>query len=156
MIADYEGTVLLVSHDRDFLDRTVTVTLGLDGSGKVDVIAGGYAEWEAKRKQVETNQKPAPKAAPAKASSSSRSSSPAKKLSYKDQRDYDLLPTRIEAIDQRMAEIDQVLADPDLYTRDFDRFDTLTKENSALIEEKDAAEMRWLELAEEVERLNSN
>src|SRR3546814_4949770 len=49
VIADYEGTVLLVSHDRDFLDRTVTVTLGLDGSGKVDIVAGGYADWEAKR-----------------------------------------------------------------------------------------------------------
>lgn len=50
VIADYAGTVLIVSHDRDFLDRTVTVTLGLDGSGTVDVIAGGYADWEAKRK----------------------------------------------------------------------------------------------------------
>ncbi|GAO39741.1 putative ABC transporter ATP-binding protein [Sphingomonas changbaiensis NBRC 104936] len=49
VIADYEGTVLIVSHDRDFLDRTVTVTLGLDGSGKVDIIAGGYADWERKR-----------------------------------------------------------------------------------------------------------
>ncbi|NQV94729.1 MAG: ABC transporter ATP-binding protein, partial [Sphingomonadales bacterium] len=82
-----------------------------------------------------------------------RSSSPSKKLSYKDQRDYDLLPGRIEAIDRRMGEIEQALADPNLYTRDFLRFDELTKENSALIEEKDAAEMRWLELAEEVEQL---
>ena len=49
VIADYEGTVLIVSHDRDFLDRTVTVTLGLDGSGRVDVVAGGYEDW-AKRK----------------------------------------------------------------------------------------------------------
>ena len=49
VIADYEGTVLIVSHDRDFLDRTVTVTLGLDGSGKVDIVAGGYEDWEAKR-----------------------------------------------------------------------------------------------------------
>ena len=45
VIADYEGTVLIVSHDRDFLDRTVTVTLGLDGSGKVDIVAGGYEDW---------------------------------------------------------------------------------------------------------------
>ena len=50
VIADYEGTVLIVSHDRDFLDRTVTVTLGLDGSGKVDIVAGGYEDW-AKRYQ---------------------------------------------------------------------------------------------------------
>jgi ATP-binding cassette subfamily F protein uup len=49
VIADYDGTVLIVSHDRDFLDRTVTVTLGLDGSGKVDVVAGGYEDWVRKR-----------------------------------------------------------------------------------------------------------
>ena len=52
VIADYAGTVLLVSHDRDFLDRTVTVTLGLDGSGTVDIVAGGYEDWEAKRKKT--------------------------------------------------------------------------------------------------------
>ena len=153
VIADYEGTVLLVSHDRDFLDRTVTVTLGLDGSGTVDVIAGGYAEWEAKRKQDGSGQKTASKPAQPNAPPASRSSSPSKKLSYKDQRDYDQLPERIEAIDRRMGEIEQALADPNLYVRDFAKFDELTKENSALIEEKDAAEMRWLELAEEVEQL---
>ena len=64
------------------------------------------------------------------------------------------MPERIEAIDQRLSEIEQLLADPDLYTRDFARFDALTRENSALADEKDVAEMRWLELAEEVERLN--
>ena len=51
VIADYDGTVLIVSHDRDFLDRTVTITLGLDGSGKVDIVAGGYADWEARRRR---------------------------------------------------------------------------------------------------------
>ena len=153
VIADYEGTVLLVSHDRDFLDRTVTVTLGLDGSGKVDVIAGGYAEWEAKRKQDDSDQKTTSKPAPSSGKPASRSSSPSKKLSYKDQRDYDQLPDRIEAIDQRMTEIEQALADPKLYVQDFAKFEQLTKENSALIDEKDAAEMRWLELAEEVEQL---
>ncbi len=61
VIADYEGTVLIVSHDRDFLDRTVTITLGLDGSGRVDIVAGGYEDWERKRKT------PAPQRAPAKA-----------------------------------------------------------------------------------------
>src|SRR5690348_17660894 len=50
VIADYEGTVLIVSHDRDFLDRTVTVTIGLDGTGHVDIVAGGYADWEKRRR----------------------------------------------------------------------------------------------------------
>ena len=60
VIADYDGTVLIVSHDRDFLDRTVTVTLGLDGSGKVDVVAGGYADWEKQRTQRSLPGKKAP------------------------------------------------------------------------------------------------
>ena len=54
VIADYEGTVLIVSHDRDFLDRTVTVTLGLDGSGKVDIVAGGYEDWAKRRRTAGT------------------------------------------------------------------------------------------------------
>ncbi|HEY9090340.1 ABC-F family ATP-binding cassette domain-containing protein [Parasphingorhabdus sp.] len=157
VIADYDGTVLLVSHDRDFLDRTVTVTLGLDGSGKVDIIAGGYAEWEAKRKADDNLAKSKNSAAKQTAAkpAASKPARPAKKLSYKDQRDYDMLPARIEAIDKRMAEIAEALADADLYTRDFAKFEKLTKENSALIDEKDEAEMRWLELAEAAEQLQS-
>ncbi len=156
VIADYEGTVLLVSHDRDFLDRTVTVTLGLDGSGTVDIVAGGYAEWEARRKPRTPAQKTASKPAQPANLGAPKTTNSSKKLSYKDQRDYDQLPDRIEAIDERMAEIEEALADPNLYTRDFPRFEELTKENSALIDEKDTAEMRWLELAEEVERLGDS
>lgn len=153
VIADYEGTVLLVSHDRDFLDRTVTVTLGLDGSGSVDIVAGGYAEWEAKRKSDSKGSKSRKtgKAAPTKATT--KSSSPSKKLSYKDQRDYDMLPGRIEAIDKRMEQIAEALSDADLYTKNFAQFEQLTEENATLIDEKDEAEMRWLELAEQVEQL---
>ena len=153
VIADYEGTVLLVSHDRDFLDRTVTITLGLDGSGMVDIVAGGYAEWEQQRKDTNAPKKAANSQKSTTDQQLPRSGSSAKKLSYKDQRDYDQLPDRIEAIDQRVGEIEQALADPKLYVRDFPRFEELTKENSTLIEEKDAAEMRWLELAEEVDSL---
>ncbi|WP_422343252.1 ABC-F family ATP-binding cassette domain-containing protein [Parasphingorhabdus sp.] len=154
VIADYDGTVLLVSHDRDFLDRTVTVTLGLDGSGRVDIVAGGYAEWESKRKEdgatrVKSTNKPIGTKPAVK------SSSPSKKLSYKDQRDYDLLPARIEEIDTRMTEIAVSLSDPDLYTKNIDQFEKLTNENTALIDEKEEAEMRWLELAEKVEQLQN-
>lgn len=158
VIADYEGTVLLVSHDRDFLDRTVTVTLGLDGSGKVDIVAGGYAEWEAKRKDVvsgKSGNSSARNSQSAKPGKKPANSSPAKKLSYKDQRDYDLLPARIEEIEQRMSELTTALSDPDLYNNDFPKFENLTAENASLIDEKDAAEMRWLELAEQVEALEN-
>ncbi|MEQ8309604.1 MAG: ATP-binding cassette domain-containing protein [Sphingopyxis sp.] len=149
VIADYAGTVLLVSHDRDFLDRTVTVTLGLDGSGRVDIVAGGYADWEAKRVRPSTakTKSPASEAAPP-APPQAR-----KKLSYKDQRDYDLLPARIEAIEAEMAAIEIELSDGALFTRDNARFNALTAQLDALRREKTAAEDRWLALAEEVEGL---
>ncbi|WP_422061688.1 ABC-F family ATP-binding cassette domain-containing protein [Sphingopyxis sp.] len=147
VIADYEGTVLLVSHDRDFLDRTVTVTLGLDGSGKVDIVAGGYADWEAKRTR--------PVAAKAKSAAAAAPPPPTarKKLSYKDQRDYDLLPGRIEAIETEMAGVETELSDGNLFTRDNARFNALTGKLDKLRGEKAAAEDRWLALAEEVEAL---
>ena len=149
VIADYDGTVLIVSHDRDFLDRTVNLTLGLDGSGKVDIIAGGYADWEAKRDRRDTNdaRKKADKAAaPAEQSAPKPPARPAK-LSYKDQRDYDLLPGRIEAIDGEIAAAEAEMADPALYTRNPARFSELTAKCDALRAEKEAAEERWLELA---------
>ena len=149
VIADYAGTVLIVSHDRDFLDRTVTVTLGLDGSGTVDVVAGGYADWEAKRRP----RAEAKRAAVAKTPVAPPPPPARTKLSYKDQRDYDLLPARIEAIDGEMADKEERLADPALYTRDPATFDRLTREIGALRDEKDAAELRWLDLAEQVEAL---
>src|SRR6187399_1581949 len=91
VIADYDGTVLIVSHDRDFLDRTVTVTLGLDGSGKVDVVAGGYEDWVRKRFEDHRPARAAGKT-DAPAVKDAARSGPAKKLSYKDQRDFDRLP----------------------------------------------------------------
>ncbi|PZQ21375.1 MAG: elongation factor 3 [Sphingopyxis macrogoltabida] len=148
VIADYAGTVLLVSHDRDFLDRTVTVTLGLDGSGKVDIVAGGYADWEAKRSK--------PAASKAKSGTAAAPPPPPqqrKKLSYKDQRDYDLLPDRITAIETEMAGIETDLSDGTLFTRDNALFTALTEKLDSLRAEKAAAEDRWLALAEEVEAL---
>jgi ATP-binding cassette subfamily F protein uup len=158
VIADYEGTVLIVSHDRDFLDRTVTVTLGLDGSGQVDIIAGGYADWEAKRKQRSaTKAKPATSATAAAQDSApspranSGNGSGKVKLSYKDQRDYELLPTRIEELDAAIARDEAALSDASLYTSDPARFAALTRAIEQARVEKDAAEERWLELASLVE-----
>ena len=149
VIADYEGTVLIVSHDRDFLDRTVTVTLGLDGSGKVDVVAGGYEDWVAKRrtpivgksKTAKSNPTPPPPPPPPRAD----------KLSFKDQRDYDTLPGRIEELELAIARGEEILADPELYAKDPQRFANISKGVENALSEKDAAEERWLELAERVE-----
>ncbi len=152
VIADYDGTVLIVSHDRDFLDRTVTITLGLDGSGKVDVVAGGYADWE-KQRQQRRAAAPAKSARPAAETTPPPPPPPAKKakLSYKDQRDYDLLPGRIEELLAQIARDEAALSDASLYTRDPAKFAALSKAIEQARAEKDAAEERWLELAELVE-----
>jgi ATP-binding cassette subfamily F protein uup len=157
VIADYEGTVLIVSHDRDFLDRTVTITLGLDGSGKVDIVAGGYEDWVRKKYQDHR--------APAKAEAQTRVASKEEKtghlpsqgnkakLSYKDQRDYDRLPGEIERLEAAVAADEAALHDADLYTRDPDKFAELTERIARDRAEIEAAELRWLEVAEMAEAL---
>ncbi len=151
VIADYDGTVLIVSHDRDFLDRTVTITRGLDGSGKVDIVAGGYEDWERKRSPAPRSAAAAP--AKSKPTGPSRGREGGRKLTYKDQRDYDLLPARIDEIDAEIARDEAALADPDLYVKDPARFAALSEAIAKARAERDAAEERWLELAEKVEAL---
>ncbi len=112
-------------------------------------MAGGYEDWAKRRKQREQPKRgaTAPKAAPAPAV-------PAKvKLTYKDQRDYELLPKRIEDLDKAIARDEAVLADPDLYAQGPAAFDRLMTAIDKARQEKDAAEMRWLELAEMAEGL---
>jgi len=149
VIADYEGTVLLVSHDRDFLDRTVTLVLGLDGSGKVDVVAGGYSDWEAKRAAPP----PAPRAGakvpvPVAAAPVARA-----KLSYKDQRALELLPGEIAATEAEIARLEGWLADAGLYARDPAGFARATAALDAAREKLAESEERWLALAEAAEAL---
>jgi ATP-binding cassette subfamily F protein uup len=150
VIADYDGTVLIVSHDRDFLDRTVTLTLGLDGSGKVDIVAGGYADWERKRTAPKTAAKAKTAVAPTPEKPKVQT-----KLSYKDQRDYDLLPARVEELGAEIEQAETILSDPELYSKNPARFAALTAKIEKLRDERDAAEERWLELAEMVESLGS-
>jgi ATP-binding cassette subfamily F protein uup len=156
VIADYEGTVLIVSHDRDFLDRTVTITLGLDGSGKVDIVAGGYEDWV--RQRYEAHRSPpkggahgGAKAAPAGAPGPRPSTG--HKLTYKDQRDYDRLPGEIERLQAEVAADEAALSDPDLYTRDQARFADLTERVARNRAEIEAMELRWIEVAEMAEAL---
>ncbi|MXO84929.1 ATP-binding cassette domain-containing protein [Altererythrobacter aurantiacus] len=160
VIADYDGTVLIVSHDRDFLDRTVTVTLGLDGSGKVDVVAGGYEDWAAKKASPPPARQ-APASGSDKANQSGNAPPPpasgqnqgSRKLSYKEQRDYELLPARIDELDAAIRRGAEILSDPDLYSTDPQKFANITKGIENARTEKDAAEERWLNLAERVEAL---
>ncbi|HEY5460076.1 MAG TPA: ATP-binding cassette domain-containing protein [Sphingomicrobium sp.] len=156
VIADYEGTVLIVSHDRDFLDKTVTVTLGLDGSGRVDIVAGGYEDWVRKRYQAvrspaKAGAQGAAKAAPSGAPGPRPSSG--NKLSYKDQRDFDRLPGEIERLEASIAADEDALHDPDLFARDPKRFAELTERIARHRTDVEAAELRWLEVAEIAEAL---
>jgi len=165
VIADYEGTVLIVSHDRDFLDRTVTITLGLDGSGKVDIVAGGYEDWV--RKRYEAKAPPSARGRGSEGGSVRRASADSDrpspqpspvggrraKLSYKDQRDYDRLPQEIERLQKSVAADEAALSDPYLYTRDPKRFAELTERIARHRADIEAAELRWLEVAEMAEQL---
>jgi len=156
VIADYEGTVLIVSHDRDFLDRTVTITLGLDGSGRVDIVAGGYEDWV--RKRYEARRAPLKagaqaREAPREERPGSPSSAGNRKLSYKDQRDYDRLPAEIERLEAEVSSDETALSDADLYRSDPERFAELTERIARNRAEIEAAEYRWLEVAEMAEAL---
>jgi ABC transport system ATP-binding/permease protein len=134
----------------------VTITLGLDGSGRVDIVAGGYEDWvrqryEAQRSPAKARVKADTKAANDRAPGPR--SSPGSKLSYKDQRDYDRLPAEIERLQAEVATDESALSDPDLYTRDPERFASLTARMARNRAEIEAAEYRWLEVAEMAEAL---
>ncbi|MEI6486911.1 MAG: ATP-binding cassette domain-containing protein [Sphingomonadales bacterium] len=149
VIGDYDGTVLLVSHDRAFLDRVVTMIVALDGTGKAEVSVGGWSDWVARQQPAVAAAK-AKSAAPAPAAPKKAS-----KLSYKDARELADLPKRMEALTADIAKREAALADPDLYAKNPARFAAITAELDTLREALDAAELRWLELAELEEQLAS-
>ena len=143
VLAEYPGTVVLVSHDRDFLDRTVTATIAFDSDGEVRAYAGGYTDWLSQRPDA-----PAEKSAPkptAKAPASSPKT-PATKLSYKDQRERDQLPNQIEAGTLALEKLEQKLADASFYSKDPKGFAEATVKLETLRSELATLEDRWLEL----------
>lgn len=154
VLADYQGTILLVSHDRDFLDRVVTSSIVLEGDGSITEYAGGYSDYIA-QKRLST---PAPveEVVKPKAKVVSIADAPkkkAKKLSYKDQRELDSLPAEVESMSMRLAQMEAELSDPDLYAKEPTKFAALSKEIEQTREELDDKELRWLELEELAESL---
>lgn len=158
MIADYHGTVILVSHDRDFLDRTVSRTIACEGEGIVMEYAGGYqdyvaqsAEWRASRRQpVAPSAKPAAEPTAEKPKAKQQT-----KLSYKQQRAYELLPERIAELEQQIAALESEMADSGLYSRNPARFQAASAELEHAREALSAAEEEWLEVAMLAEELKS-
>ena len=144
MLTDYDGTVLLVSHDRDFLDRVVTSVVALDGQGGAEEYPGGYSDWLRFKQGRAT---PTPAAASAKpAAKVDRAPKAATKLSYKDARLLEDLGKRMPKLESDIKKLEEKLADPDLYSRDPDGFARITAQHDALRNELSEAEETWLEL----------
>ena len=150
MLGDYPGTVLLVSHDRDFLDRVVTSVLAPEGDGTWAEYAGGYSDMLAQRKGLEPR-----KAANGQDSKAGVQSSPAasdrvaaRKLSFKDKHALETLPGEIAKLEKEITGLNAVLADAGLYGRDRVAFDTATAKLAVLQKAIEAAETQWLELEE--------
>jgi ATP-binding cassette subfamily F protein uup len=143
-LADYDGTVLLVSHDRDFLDRVVTSTIAMEGDGTAVEYAGGYSDYLLQRPPPAV---PAPTLVRQAAEKARREGdSKPRKLSSKQRRALDDLPRRIEALHAEIAVLSATLADPDLYRRDPAAFAAKTARLAAAQAEAESAEHEWLEL----------
>ncbi len=153
MLADYAGTVLLVSHDRDFLDRVVTSVIAFEGSGRWVEYAGGYSDMNSQCRgaTVTAAQSPAKSRKREKSAASETSTAPStpgkkRKMSFKDEHARKTLPARIEALEAEIARLQTVLADPGLYARDPEAFANTAAELDAANADVAAMEDRWLHL----------
>jgi ABC transport system ATP-binding/permease protein len=149
-LAEYAGTVLLVSHDRDFLDRVVTSIVASEGNGSWIEYAGGYSDMLAQRAAVQpprsdakTGRAKRPRAATPGVGSVG---APPRRMNFNDQRALELLPARIAALETQIAELTAILADPNLYARDRAKFDATAKALAAARGGLAAAEEQWLRL----------
>ena len=147
-LLNYRGTLLVVSHDRAFLDNVVTSTYLLTGDGEVRVCAGGYAEAKKLEKAVKAEKAEwAEKAAPPSTPPPQPPQAP-RKLNNRETRELEALPGKMETLEAEIAEIESALADPSIYAKDNARAVALTARLPVARAELDAAETRWLELSE--------
>ncbi|KIC20770.1 ABC-F family ATP-binding cassette domain-containing protein [Leisingera sp. ANG-Vp] len=146
LLDNYDGTVLLVSHDRDFLDRVATTTIAMEGNGKAVAYAGGWSDYIAQRGPLEIAAKPE-KVKPAKPKAK-QESQPKDGLSFKEKHRLEALPAEIERLEAEIGKLQELMADPELFTREPVKFKKATE---ALVERQEklaAAEEEWLELEE--------
>jgi len=154
-LADWPGTLILVSHDRDFLDRTVTSVIGLDGEGGLMEVVGGWSEWEGERARLQGERAPAAKKGGAPSLAAAKPKPSTAKLSYKDQRELENLPGEIKKLETTITKLNAELADAGLYAKNPSRFAAATAELDAAEAALGAKEERWLELEEKREALAS-
>ena len=149
LLADYKGTVLLVSHDRDFLDKLATSVLMYESVGKWTEYAGGYSDMasqrgtgvEARKTRVEPKPKSEPQSAPPPPSPQAR-----RKLSFKEKYALDSLPGKIGQLKAELAKLETELSDPTLFGRDSARFEKVSTRQAHAAQELSEAEHQWLEL----------
>jgi ABC transport system ATP-binding/permease protein len=151
IVADYAGTVLLVSHDRDFIDRIATATVACRGDGRWTVYAGGWTDHLAQRGAAapegdrQNPARPGPRKAPSPAEPAT---APPKRLSFREAHRLEELPGEIERLTEEVGRLEGLLADPELYARDPGRFAKATEVLASRRDRLAAAEEEWLALEE--------
>ncbi|SLN43978.1 ABC transporter ATP-binding protein uup [Falsiruegeria litorea R37] len=148
LLDDYDGTVLLVSHDRDFLDRVATTTIAMEGNGKATVYAGGWSDYIAQRGPLEGEKAAKPKANKPKIKQEAK---PKSGLSYTEKHRLEKLPAEIERLEAEIAKLEELMADPELFTREPVKFQKATEALMQRQEKLATAEEEWLELEEKAE-----
>jgi ATP-binding cassette subfamily F protein uup len=157
MLGDYEGTVILISHDRDFLDRVVTSVIVPEGNGRWIEYAGGYTDMLAQRGADLAREAPNLTTIEEKKETraAAPSAAPKRRLNFNEKHALETLPKTIAKLQAAIAKQQKLLDDPDLYTKDRKKFDAASSAMSKAQEELAAAEDRWLELEvlrEEIEQ----
>ncbi len=153
LLSDFPGTVLLVSHDRDFLDRVATTTIAMEGDGKATAYPGGWTDYQRQRGEIAPRAIGAtpPKATAPKAGiTPTPAPAPAQKpkLSFSEKHRLDTLPDAIAKLEQDIAKLTMLMADPDLFTRDPDKFEKAAKALAERQTHLERAEQDWLILEE--------
>jgi ATP-binding cassette subfamily F protein uup len=151
ILLDFEGTVLLVSHDRVFMDNVITSLVVLDGQGNVNEYVGGYSDWEARGGSLSDAKAGASTAITTTVNEkigSDRKKTPAKpvKLSYKDQRELSSLPAKIEKLETQQARLEKQMSEPGFYQSDQEKIKQVTAELSQVQAQMEAAFSRWAQL----------
>jgi ATP-binding cassette subfamily F protein uup len=150
ILMNFEGTIFVVSHDRDFLDQVVNKLLVFEGNGKVVQVIGGYTEYLAQKqeeeKPVPIKQVQKPKEVKKEDPKEAAKHRTTTKLSYKLQYELDRLPRKLKEAEEEFATLQKLMADPDLYSRDPGLFYDTAKKHAETKEQIEAYENRWLEL----------
>ncbi|MBF9036453.1 ATP-binding cassette domain-containing protein [Rhodobacterales bacterium HKCCE2091] len=155
LLGEYPGTVLLVSHDRDFLDRVATATVAMEGDGRAVVYAGGWSDYRAQRGEVAAAASPArsPARKPAEPKPAPKPAPAAKKsgLSFTEAHRLEALPAEIDRLEAEIGKLQGLLSDPELFTREPVKFRKATEALAERVKKKETAEEEWLILAEKAE-----